>query len=62
MIKSELAQRLAGRHPHHLFVKDANRFGDSLFEEIEATLVRGDEHSRSLALLGVAAAGFGSAD
>jgi integration host factor subunit beta len=42
MIKSELAHRLVGRHPHHLFVKDANRFVDALFEEIEAALVRGD--------------------
>jgi len=42
MIKSELAQRLAWRHPHHLFVKDANRFVDALFQEIEAALVRGD--------------------
>jgi integration host factor subunit beta len=42
MIKSELIRRLAERHPRRLFVKDANRFVDALFDEIEAALVRGD--------------------
>jgi integration host factor subunit beta len=42
MIKSELVQRLAERHPHHLYVKDADRFVDVFLGEIEAALVRGD--------------------
>lgn len=41
MIKSELIQKLADENPH-LFQRDVERIVSSVFDEITATLVRGD--------------------
>jgi integration host factor subunit beta len=41
MLKSDLLQRLADQNPH-LYARDVDRLVDTIFEEIEAALVRGD--------------------
>lgn len=41
VIKSELVQRLAGKHPH-LYQRDVERIVNAILDEITAALTRGD--------------------